>query len=166
MVLQAVAAAKTPGASIWHDVVSSTFDGLRTLVILLVGIAGYVKFLRSRGHHATLDPDIEPELVEVQGAPAMRVTATIKNTGTCRMIFPVTCSQLVRIECVDLATWNAALTQDEIDWSKASSKEVDLLRRNGVKYADEALEPEESVVRCRLLPIPPGAWVAYRVTLD
>lgn len=150
----------------WKDVVTATNDTLQTSVVLVVAIAGYFKFVRGRVLHEELDPRIEPELVVVSGVKALRVTATIKNTGGYKMEFPLTCTQLVTVHCVDATMWNSARSTGDIIWTGATYNGVDLLRRDGVKFADEVLEPGQTIVRCRLLPIPAGTWVAYRVTLE
>jgi hypothetical protein len=170
VVLQS-AASSTP---LWDDIATVVNDCIRTAVILIAGAVGYMRFVRGRVLHSNLAPSISSEIVRIGNSRAMKVTVTIENSGSYRMTFPLTCSQMVRLECVDSAMWKHAAASDEVGWSKAAVREINLLRVEDasiasgefVTVADEELEPGEQYTRCRLILIPPGNWAAYRITLE
>ena len=162
------------GMPLWDDIVTVVNDCIRTAAILIAGAVGYVRFVRGRVLHSNLAPAIDSEIVRIGNGRAMKVTATIENSGSYLMTFPLTCSQLVRLECVDTAIWKNAAADNKLRWSKATIRETNLLQVEDpslaagefVTLADEKLEPDEQYTQCRLIPIPAGNWVAYRVTLE
>jgi hypothetical protein len=152
-------------APLWDYIATVVNDTVRTLVILVAGAVGYVRFVRGRVAHSNLALSIGSEIIKIRDAKAMKVTVTIKNSGSYRMAFPLTCKQLVKVECASHDLWTKAAPEGEVNWSEAEAQELNLLKVEGVTRADETLEPGEKVIKCRLMPIPQGRWAAYRITL-
>ena len=147
------------GFALWLDV-------LRTLALLVAGWFGYVRFLRGRTFHSALDPVLTAELLEIGSGKALRVTAQIENTGSFRMDFPDDCSQELILSCADAPVWVDGVANGEVLWTEGATRFVDLLVEEAQRPERvESLEPGQTVVRDRLVPVPEGEWLAYRVTL-
>lgn len=145
----------------WSNIVTATAAATQAFAVAVAGGFGYARFIRRRAHHSALDPTLKAELVTISTGRGIRVTAQIANTGSFRMEFPIGCAQLVTLECADQAVWTDGVTNGEVLWTSGTSRFVDLIveeARRPVK--DEALEPGQTIVRERLIPVPPGPWVA------
>ena len=122
---------------LWHDIATVVNETIQTLAILIAGAVGYVRFVRGRVLHANLALSIEPEIIEVMSSKAIRVTATIKNTGTYRMTFPLTCQQLLKVEYLSRDVWTEAVAKKMVNWSEAEGQETNLLKVGDITYADD-----------------------------
>lgn len=163
IVHSAAAASSTP---LWQSISTVVNDCIRTAVILIAGLIGYARFVRGRVLHSSIAPSIKAEVVDINGNRAMKITAKIENSGSYRMTFPLKCWQNVKLDCADDNAWRRALTADEVVWNEQIAKPINLLHIGDITDAGETLEPGEEVKKCRLIPIPQGDWVAYRVILD
>jgi len=159
-------AAAASGTPLWDDISTVVNASIRTAVVLIAGLVGYARFVRGRVLHSSLAPSLEAEIVEIGGDRAMKVTATIENSGSYRMAFPLNCWQNVKLDCAEDSAWKNALTTNEVIWDESKVPPINLLRVRDITDAGETLEPGEEISKCRIVPIPQGTWVAYRITLQ
>jgi hypothetical protein len=145
--------------------IAAVNDSIRTAAILVGAAFAYMRFLRGRILHSNLTLSLECQLTRIGSGSAMRVAATILNSGSFRMTFPIDCRQVVAVEAIDQAVWSVATEYGEILWSEGIRREVDLSTDEGVKEIGSELEPGETYETSVLVPLPAGPWIAYRVTL-
>ena len=153
-------------ASQWSDIADATNNGIQTIAIVGAGILGYARFLRGRVLHSNLDLSLAAQLVEAPFGPAARVTASVRNSGSFKMTFPMDCWVRVTMQCADVVLWEDAMTDGEVQWDAAETRHFELLIDQGVQETREILEPGESFVRTLATPVPTGTWVAYRFILS
>jgi hypothetical protein len=153
----------------WALIVNAISTSLTTLAVLLGGIVGYNRYLRRREARARCELELGSTMVSVNGGPALKVDATVKNGGSCRLIFMDDLVQDVRVAAAFPSTWLEACTkQCPPSWAEATIYREDLLRGDDDELHILVLEPGQRLIRSLLVPVPNRnpAPVAYRVTLS
>jgi hypothetical protein len=156
-------AAETPS---WTDIVVAVGTAVAGLGVVVGGLFAYFRFVRGRVIHSRCEPRVAPSLVDVHGSPAMLVQVTIANAGTMRLVFSGDCPAMLTVTAATRAMWADALEHGEVLWSEGVAREQDLFVVEKVRDVAEELEPGEQLRRSVLVPLPPGSWWAYRVSLQ
>jgi hypothetical protein len=81
----------------WDAAISAVNEIVNAAAIVIGGVFAYLRVLRGRVIHSNLALSLECKLAKVADKPAMQITASWLNSGTFRMIFPVTCSAMVTV---------------------------------------------------------------------
>jgi hypothetical protein len=83
-----------------------------------------------------------------------------------RLIFSRDCPAPLIVTAATPEMWANALQHGEVRWSQGADRRQDLFVVEKVREHEQELEPGEQMRRARLVPLPPGSWSAYRVTLQ
>lgn len=150
----------------WSVALDAAANATTAAALIVGGTIGYVRYLRGRVFHAKLDLDLEVELCLVDsGQPALKVVATIKNEGTCRVAFQPDQVQEVQVSVCYPVPWRRALTGlGSPEWSLYFSEPFSGNGQDQVGVPE--LEPGQRAVRQLLVPgVERPQPVAYRVRL-
>lgn len=90
---------------LWIDVVGAIADIVTMVAIVLGGFIGYMRYLRGRISHSKLDLDVLLERCQLGGRDALKVVASIKNDGTCRVGFPPITTQQIQVSACYRQAW-------------------------------------------------------------
>lgn len=94
---------------LWSLAINAVSQSVTAVAILAGGTVGYFRYLRGRISHAKLDIDVGLELCALpSGAAAVKVTAAIKNDGTCRVAFPADSVQQIQLAACYPSPWARA----------------------------------------------------------
>jgi hypothetical protein len=162
-------------ATTWATIVTAIGSVVETLAIVVGGAFAYMKFARGRVLHARVDLDLQARELEVDGAHALLIAATVTNAGTLRITFPANVSQRLVLTLADSILWRDACnaTHPEMLWTEGiHCYDQDILVVEGrrevnpdPKDPNPFLEPGERLRRTLLVPMPEDELVAYRVSL-
>lgn len=145
----------------WVHMAGAITDIVTVVAILLGGFVGYVRYLRHRISHAKLDLDVVLECCQLGDREALKVVASIKNDGTCRVGFPSITTQQIQVSACYQQAWDKASEQGCVpQWSLVLVEEF-----VGETQSLPDLEPGQRLSRQMLLPGVATAPVAYRVRL-
>lgn len=118
----------------WTEIASALNSLVAALAVVIGGWFAYVRYARGRVLHGRCHLDVvDASPVVVAGAPAMRVTATVTNAGSLRLLFPADAPQILTITVADRALWEDACRNGEVLWTEGISCRVDLLTKEGTK---------------------------------
>ena len=93
------------GAPSWYYAVDTALEATTFTGVAVGGWVGYLRYLRGRLLHAKADFDLAAEIRTVGDREALYVRLSVLNSGTCRLTFPVSTTQLTEV-CGVLSTSN------------------------------------------------------------
>jgi hypothetical protein len=150
-----VVAATPPNTPLWQSVPAAISSILAGAAVVIGGTFAYVRFVRGRVLRASCEPEVDAtELILPDSTRALAVTATIKNNGSLRLVFPEGCNQTLTISRADAALWTDACRYGEVLWTSGTCHEEDLLTVEGSKDLTIMLEPGDRIRRQLLIPVP------------
>lgn len=157
-----------PGEAVstpWGSIAAGTNDGLQAAALVLGGTIGYLRYIRGRLLHASLVLTVEADLVEIAGRDALSVTTGISNAGTLRMGFRPNGEERVTVYCLSEQQWQAEPDGAAEQWTTAAPSVTwdQLIDNDGFKDLTIDYEPGDAVKTTRLVALPPGNWVAYKI---
>jgi hypothetical protein len=136
--------------------------------IIIAGAWAYVRFARGRILHATCNLGLNVKQLDMpDGARALKITATITNSGGLRLILPLWSDQLITVYRCDSVLWNDAVNHEdkEVLWSEGKFHECNILELEGVRR-ERILEPGERLRRYILVPVVSNPCAAYRIGMS
>lgn len=150
----------------WKDVIAVVNDSLRTAAVLIGGGFAYFKYVHGRIHYPSLTLGLEAKIIKIDQHNSLSLATKITNSGTYRMVFDMGCHQQLTVHCLEKQQWVAGCNGPRLPWSATDRIVWDqLVDDNGFRDLTAQIEPGESVSSSWVVRLPPGDWVAYRVTL-
>jgi hypothetical protein len=121
---------------------------VQTIAIIAAGVFGYSKYVKGRTHYASLQLDLETSIQSGDGSLFLLIQATVKNTGTYRIVFnDWSCRRLIRISSLRPQGLDQIHTMNACQWNQNAALTVylDTVVRDGIEYPDFtfSLEPDE-----------------------
>ena len=130
------------------------------------GVWAYVRFVRGRILHASCQLGLSvKKLAMPDDTEALKITATIENSGGLRLVFPASSSQTIAIAEANPAIWEDAVQHGEVLWSEGWWYQTDMLTYEGAKRDLRTLEPGEQIRRFILVPLANRSCTAYRISM-
>lgn len=154
---------------LWVQVPAVIADIVTALGLVVAGAWSYVRFVRGRTLHASCSLGLSAKQLSMpDGTRALKVTATITNSGGLQVVLPLLSQQLVTVYRCDAALWGNAIKHEdrEVVWNAGVIYECNLLKIDGA-YKAKILEPGERLRRYILVPILyDDPCVAYRIYME
>jgi hypothetical protein len=126
--------ASDPTATDWISAISAA---VQTLAVVVAGVFAYYKFLRGRTFAYRAELDATAELVKLSAADALRVHATLKNTGPSK----------IPLRTTRLRVFGGDNKGSTIQWKRLTTVDV---------FAEHHwIESQETISDEVLIPLPP-----------
>lgn len=157
------AAAEQP---LWVEVPATISSIITAAGLIVAGTWAYVRFARGRILHASCKLGLSARKLTMYGdTAALKITATIENSGGLRLLFPASSSQTIAISEADPTIWEDAVQNGEVLWSEGRFYRTDILTHEGAKRDLRTLEPGEQMRRFILVPLADHTCTAYRISM-
>lgn len=149
----------------WATALAAANDAFTVAAIIAGGLFTYFRFVRGRTLHSDLSLTIGAEAVSLANRQALRLKVVLENTGTVLLALPLDCKQTITVNAADTTLWEQITEDGDVRWRSNGGNGVDVVCDNGLRLADQQLEPGESFVNCLLVEVPLESWVACHVSL-
>lgn len=149
----------------WSLVVDAASKGVAGLAVVLGGSIGYIRYARGRVFHTKVDLDISVETTDIGSQPALKIEASIKNDGSCRVAFREGDVQEIQVSaCYDRPWRDACESLQPVVWTLYYSEPFTPSGTTTNTLTE--LEPGQRSVRRVLVPcLESPRPVAYRIGL-
>lgn len=150
--------------------------------VIIAGVFAFFKFSKGRTFHPRCSIQIDPQLTEIGGSPALHVSVTVRNEGLVALLFPDETKQLLLVGQADSIIWRQACERQwPVVWEESAIPKIEyslavpdgnslelstrgegqdppwwrwLSRAWLLQYlSGETLEPGEQWVRSTLVPV-------------
>lgn len=156
--------ASTP---LWIEVPQAISYVITAAGLIVTGIWAYVRFVRGRVLHPMCQLGLSAKKLDMlDGTAALKVTATISNSGGLRLLFPLSSHQTIRVYRADSVIWNDAFHYGEVLWTEGKFYECDMLTIEGVKRVNRTLDPGGRLRRFLLVPVTDDPCAAYLISMS